>query len=318
MVKNNIVFFLIACLAVAYAAMHLSFVLALPPASIDTALNTAFKVQLSLTEGKGAASPDWQSRILFPYLVKLTNVLVKGPAAVLFIDEAICAFFSFLFFFLLAKKMLGSDKAAGLAVIIFLAYLPFVFQFPLHYGVILMLGFFCFPIYLLLEGKNTAYPWAVALASLQRPDLALATVFFKALKDWPEKRLKGLWLNGLIMLIPIVVCYFISFCFRLNYQALYFNQMLARLIYNLSPLNLAFVFASFLPLSLLAIFYFREFDQTIKIAILSLLPYIVMVFLFGNFQEPRLFYPLIAMIAIAIAKKYYLFLTGKSVQELKV
>jgi hypothetical protein len=272
-----------------------------------------FKVQLYLAEGKGAASPDWQSRVLFPQLVKVTNVFVKEPAAVLFIDEAICAFFSFLFFFLLAKEMLKSEKAAGLALIIFSVYLSLVFQFPLHYGVILMLGAFCFPIYLLLAGKNTAYPWAVAFVSLQRPDIALATVFFKALKDWPEQRIKGLLLNGLIMLIPVIVCYFISYCFNLSYQALYFNQMLARLMANLNPLNLAFVFASFLPLSLLAIFYFREFDRTIKIAIFSLLPYIVMVFLFGNFQEPRLFYPLIAVISIAMAKKYYSFLTEKQV-----
>lgn len=283
-------------LGTTYAAMHWSFTIPFE----STQKNIDF--QISLTQGMHPNEPDTQSRILFPFLVKILNLLVKRPFWIMFFAESICAIFAYASFFSLSQVLIREKRYALLSTLFVAVFTPYALQFEQRYGELFILGFYSVLLFLIIRQKWFWYILFLVLASFQRPDIALASVFFKFLHTLIVRRkILQIFYDAVLLCIPMLIVFFISRYYGLlnaGYKEAYVKWIFIRPVENIKALR--FILMMYLPIFILAFTAFSGFSRMIKIILVSLVPYLVILLFLSSFGESRLLMPLFAVLIIGI------------------
>lgn len=295
---NVLIAIVIIGLSFVYSAMHWNFVL--PFGTV----NEHIEKQISITGGSYPDQPDIQSRILFPYLARIFFVLSNRPFWTVFPAEAICAAFSFFALFLLSVVFIHDKRYSILSVISFAFFTPYALQMNQRYGELLIFGFYAALLVCVLRGKYFLYILFLILASLQRPDIAVASVFFKITHSFFIKKKHGQAILDLAyFFIPIGVFLLISRVYGFTsaaYKSAYVQWLFVRPIENMKFLR--FIILMYFPLVALSFWAFRYFGRELKLVILSLIPYLLMLVFLSSFAESRLLFPLFIILNIGIIK----------------
>lgn len=290
--------FILISLGIIYSSMHWNFIYE----SRWTPINI-ISFQSLILDGKLQLLTDLQTRILFPLLVKTISIIIRNPFLLLFFAEAICSIFAFYSFFLLAKKLINDEKYALLSTILFSIYAPYAFQSLFRYGELLIVGFFCVLLYCILEEKYVWFVFFLLVASLQRPDIAVTSSIFNFIYSFHIKKERRYLFNTALLALPFITFFSICGFYGITFfgtAALYGLGQYKGFIVNFNMLFPLFIM--YLPISALSLLFFRYFDITIKLILLSLLPYLISIAIIGIFYETRLFFPLISILIIGVIK----------------
>lgn len=283
-------------LGATYAAMHWSFTIPFE----STQKNIDF--QVSLANGMHPDEPDLQSRIIFPFLVKIFYILVKRPFWVMFFSESLCAVFAYFSLYLLSQVLIEDKRYSLLSVISMAAFTPYALQFEQRYGEMFILGFYSILLFLIIQRRLFWYMIFLALASLQRPDIAVASVFFKILHTLLVRRKAwNIFYDLLLLSIPILTFYLISKYYNFSnasYRESYVQWLFIRPIENIKSLR--FILMMYLPIFILTFVTFSGFSRMVRLILASLIPYLIMLSFLGSFSESRLLMPLFSILIIGI------------------
>ena len=293
---DELVWFTIVSLGIVYSAMHLNF---LEPYSRPQEL---LDFQLSLAAGSHPDNYDQQSRILFPFLLKMVYLLFKRPYWTVFSAEALSAIFSLFGVFLLAKAVITDKKYALLSVILFFIFAPYALIIRGRFGELFIPGFYCLLLFFILKEKLVWYVFCLIIASFQRPDVAIGSVFVKiAHQMFIKKKYKPLIFDIFLFLIPFAVFYLIKEYFGIktsHYIDNYIANITAWPMVNLRSTR--YIILMYFPAIVLGVLLFRYFNQAMKLIFLASLPYLALITVFGAYLESRLLLPIFAVLIIGI------------------
>lgn len=284
-------------LGLSYAAMHVNLVVT------TTGLEGEHvRYQISLAQGAHPEAADSQSRLIFPHLVKMTFAVFNKYSWALFAAEALCAVFSLFAFFLLSYALIGDKNYALLSTLAMSVFTPYGFQLLGRYGELLILGLYSVLLFFILMEKPVYYIAFLIIASLQRPDVALSSVFFIVIYHlFIARRYRMLILDLMLMPVPVVTALFIKHIYGIKFESyldVFFTIGLRRFLENAKAVpSLIFMYA---PVIILGAALFRSFDRKVKLILLSAAPYLIMVTMFGSYSEPRLLFPLFSVTIIGV------------------
>lgn len=299
---NWLIVLVVFGLGVTYAAMHWNF-LEVPEAYSDF-LEKNLDFQIGLANGMHKEIPDFQSRILVPNIIKTMFIISRRPCRAIFLSELFFAVFSLFSFLLLANKLLSNKSYSLLAVVILSLFTPYCFQLLHRYGELLIVGFYSLLVFFILSERTAWYIFLLFICSLQRPDIAVATVCFRIIYTISiKKKFNLLLFNLLLFLIPVAMLLTITNVYgihRVGFFNEYIHPMTSKLKCNMRFAK--YLFLMYFPIVVATLLSFRYFDKTIKLILISLLPYLLFVTLLGNFSESRLLMPVFSILIIGIVK----------------
>lgn len=286
-------------LGISYSAMHWNF---FEPYNGSIIKNIEF--QLSITNAELTDRPDFQSRILYPNIVKLIYFIVKKPFWTMFLAEAIVSIFSLYAFFLLSQKIVLDCRYSLVSVIALSIFTPYGFQLVHRFGELLLIGFNAILLYCILVNKLSYYTFFLIITSLQRPDIAISSIFFKMFHTiFVEKKYINLFRDISFLLIPVCIYLYIYKFYSLNSHEFYLIFIAAlkqKVLWNIHVSK--YLLVMYFPIIFLSIFFLRFFDKTIKLIFIASMPYCIFVFFLGNYAESRLLLPFFSILIIGIIK----------------
>ena len=169
-----------------------------------------------------------------------------------------------------------------------------------RYGEAFIPGFFCFLFYSVIAKRQRLFVLMLLLCWFQRIDIAYTAVFFKILYDYRfyGKKVKTAFLNSLFLLIPSGIFLMLTNVYNLRTVSGYLNTALQYIRGNMTvvPIILCYYF----PVFILSIARFKHFDKKIYYMLAGLIPYFLILFWAGSFNETRLLHPFVITLLIGI------------------
>jgi hypothetical protein len=300
---------LVAALALMLATMHHNFLGARPLIVEEFSTNSALVVhqQLGLAEGRYAhTEPIEQSRLLVPFIFYgLSHIAPWSWEAPTFLmGEWLVTFASLWFLFLLARKIIGAPLPALFVVILMVVYVPFGYSGVTRVGEPALFGIFCAIVLAALEGHFTLFALAVALGSLQRPDVSLCAALFGAvhfINTGPNRSLGRVGLALLPLALPLIILALVKSVYGLTEMSEFSNGLAQRLRWNLKDTRILML--AYAPLLILPFLFRIRFEPIVRrLCIFSIIPWLGINTFLGNFSETRRFFPVLVVVIIGMVQ----------------
>ncbi len=247
-----------------------------------------------------------QTRVLVPFISYFFNLLSHDDATVFSCMQTVVNFFSYSFLFLLARSVSKNNLASFMTVLVMGCYISLGMG-PLNMGVPILFGIFCALSYFVIRQNYLGITIISFLGILQRPDLVMCGLFFNFLyikfyiknmnhKSFATTAVLGVFAVGIPQVLKKI----------LHADQTVYIEKLHRWACDWrscpSAFNIEFLsndFLLFLPI-VLGFAYRPKISKLCKLMLISLAPYFVLFSAVGDYTEPRLFLPIIAVSLVAI------------------
>lgn len=210
-------------------------------------------------------------------------------------------FFSLWMFFLCAQFVYKDYYKSFFALFFIGLFFPLLIMPFFAFGMALLLGIYFAIVYATLSRNNFLFFIFVMMGSFVRQDLACCAILFKGLYDYfilQKRRLRDFIVTAVVLFVPLFS--FLAICryFELSDSSDYTGILGYRFLSNLISLR-SMVLLFFPLLAFWGIVKFK-WDRVCLLMFISILPYVFLVTLLGNFTESRLILPVVAVLILNV------------------